>query len=487
MLDAETVQVLRDLNPWWAKPTRVRPAPPSYRRRLVREIFERLSAPRGLIEVLRGPRQVGKTTAIYQIVEDLLRKGVPHTDLLFVRFDHELLREVKGGIPAIARWFEAEVRRRPFGPIHPAFLFLDEVHKLRLWDEQVKHVYDTFPVRMLLTGSSSVLVSRGGRESLAGRALTSDFPTFHFLEVLDVWKPHLARVLPEPCRLRDAFDPGTASPWGKGLGLAAQQRLALHRALERYYTRGGYPRLHSGEVPDDRWADYLVETVFDRVLGVDIPDLFPIEQPQLMRHIYLAVARHTGKELAQNRLTEDAIAAGFRTNQPTVGKYLHYLADALLIREFRRYPLVRRKAARVPAKITLSDLGVRTAILRGAPSLGEAAPDVVGPLVETLAQSVLRGPGLQFHYFRDFENPKDRRSNLLEVDFVVEQLDGAVLPVEIKFRKQIDAHDTRGLQHFMARFGARYGILVTRDLCGWDSTRRILALPLLDFLVRFTG
>lgn len=484
VLTPETVQVLRDLNPWWVDPKSVRPAPPAYRRRRVREVFDRLSTKGKLIEILRGPRQVGKTTAIYQIVEELLRRGTRASDILFVRFDHELLRETPGGVGAMARWFSAEVRRGAFREGRPVYVLLDEVHKLKRWDEQVKHLFDTFPIRLLLTGSSSVLVTKGGRESLAGRAITTDVPTFHFREVLEAWTPKLAAALPEPMRFRTLFDPKNAEVLSRGMRLAAQQTLALKRRLDRYYNRGGYPRLHSGEVQDDRWMDYLVETVFDRVLGVDIPDLFPVEQPQLMRHIYLSVARLTGREIAQTRLTEDANAAGFRTNQPTVGRYLHYLSDALLIREFRRYPLVRRVTARVPAKITLTDLGVRNAIFRGAPSLWESPPDVVGPLVETLVQAVLRDPGLQIHHFRDFEVKSNRRSPIMEVDFVAEETDGTVLPIEIKFGRRIDESDAKGVRFFAERYKSPYGIIVTRESCHLDALRRILYVPLLDFLVR---
>lgn len=79
--------------------------------------------------------------------------------------------------------------------------------------------------------------------------------------------------------------------------------------LDGYYNRGGYPRMHSGEIDDDVWADYLVETVFERVLGSDIPELFPIQQPMLLRHLYLSVARRTGQEVTQVDLAEEANAA----------------------------------------------------------------------------------------------------------------------------------------------------------------------------------
>jgi predicted AAA+ superfamily ATPase len=268
-------------------------------------------------------------------------------------------------------------------------------------------------------------------------------------------------------------------------GLQSQRRHALRRHLERYYNRGGYPRLYNGEVADDLWADYLTQTIFDRVLGVDVPDLFPVRNPQLLRWIYVEIARATGQEISQLRLAQDASSAGFSTNQPSVGSYMHYLSDALLVREFRRYPAGKRSASRVPAKLTLTDLGARNAIFRGAPSLWESSPDHVGPLVETLAQSVIRGLNIQVHFFRDYENPKDRRTPLREVDFVAETRSGSVLPIEIKFRKTIGSDDFAGLRVFRKRFGSKYAIMVTRDTYQWYPGDGILCVPLMDFLLAF--
>lgn len=260
---------------------------------------------------------------------------------------------------------------------------MDEVHKLERWDEHVKHVGDTFPVRLMITGSSSVLVSRGGRESLAGRTITSDFPTFQFGEMLEAWE-RIADRLPEYRffeQLLNVDDPGEFFEGAHAM--KHQQKSSLRRALEKYYNRGGYPRLYNGDVADDLWADYLTETVFNRVLGVDVPDLFPVRNPQLLRWLYVEVARSTGQEISQSRLAEDANTIGIKTSQPIIGSYLHYLSDALLIREFRRYPLTKRSSSRTPSKFTLTDLGARNAVFRGAPSLWESPPEHVGPLIET--------------------------------------------------------------------------------------------------------
>jgi uncharacterized protein len=484
-LSAEAIQVIRDLNPWWKDPKVVRPEPPAYRRPMVRELTTRLGQEKGLIEVVRGPRQVGKTTGIHQIIQQLLASGMPSTNVLFIRFDLEVLREEPSALRSILRWYTQEIRGRALDEGQPSLLFLDEIHKLRRWHEEVKHIGDTFPLRMLLTGSSSVLVARGGRESLAGRTFTTEMPPFSFREVLECWKPQYAEPLPTTLRFGDVFDGGLVATNEAIDSLRPQQKLAIRRSLERYYARGGYPRLHSGEVDDDRWADYLVQTIFENVLGADIPDLFPIESPALLRYLYLAVARQTGQEMPQTKLAQRAVESGLTANQPTVGKYLHYLSDALLIREFRRYPLAKKLTARVAAKITVTDLGVRNAIFRGAPSLWESDPTVLGPLVETLVQGVIRDHNLQVHFFRDYEDPGNRRSPVREVDFVAEKLDGSVVPIEVKFRKRIQEEDLAGLKLFTSRHKCPLSVVVTRDMSKWDKDRRILFIPLQSFLLAF--
>jgi predicted AAA+ superfamily ATPase len=484
-LSPEVVQVLEDLNTWWADATVVRPDPPKYRRPLIVDLLGRLKKPKGVIEVIRGPRQVGKTTGIHQIIQDMLRGGTSPNTILFVRFDLELLRGSAAGIRNVLRWYVESIRKRALDDGPPTYLFLDEIHKLPRWHEEVKHVGDTYPVRMLLTGSSSVLVARGGRESLAGRVFTTELPTFSFREVLECWKPELAAALPPRIRFNDVFDGALINSAAELARLRPQQKLAVRRALERYYNRGGYPRLHSGEVEQDLWADYIVQTVFENVLGADIPDLFPVESPQLLRQLYLAVARLTGQTVSQIKLAEQLTVSGMPTNQPTVGRYLHYLADALLIREFRRYPIAKKKSARVPAKTTVSDLGVRNAIFRGAPSLWESDPTLLGPLVETLIQTVIRDNNLGVHYYRDYQEPHNRRSTVLEVDFVAERVDGVVLPVESKFRKKIDQEDATPITHFMDTFDAPFGVIVTREMYWHDEMQRLLFIPLPDFLLAF--
>jgi predicted AAA+ superfamily ATPase len=72
-----------------------------------------------------------------------------------------------------------------------------------------------------------------------------------------------------------------------------------------------------------------------------------------------------------------------------------------------------------------------------------------------------------------------------EVDFVAERLDGQVLPIEVKFRRKIDPPDSAGLLYFRSKFESPLGIVVTRELSHWDVEKRILFIPLQNFLLAF--
>ncbi len=115
----------------------------------------------------------------------------------------------------------------------------------------------------------------------------------------------------------------------------------------------------------------------------------------------------------------------------------------------------------------------------------ESAPDVVGPLVETLVQTVLRGSGLQAHFYRQPRDPAKPRDGFDEVDFVVESQDGSVIPLEVKFRHRVDLEDAGPIQRFIEKHRSPVGIVVTRETHRVDEERRLLFVPLMDFLLSF--
>jgi predicted AAA+ superfamily ATPase len=140
--------------------------------------------------VLRGPRRVGKTVLLRQIIESLIAEAVNPQRILYIAFDElPTLRDLGEPVLAIARWYEREVLATTFNVAahegRPAFLFLDEVQNLETWAPQIKSLVDNHAVRVLVTGSSSLRIE-AGRDSLAGRISTLDLGPLLLREIAEL-------------------------------------------------------------------------------------------------------------------------------------------------------------------------------------------------------------------------------------------------------------------------------------------------------------
>jgi predicted AAA+ superfamily ATPase len=172
-------------NPWW-RGERLFGLP-----RLRRWAFDAVLSgmQRGLAPatVLRGPRQVGKTTLLNQVIDTLLAQGVAGRRIFRVQFDElPALRSVTEPILELARWYAATVLQKSFHQAahdgEQAYLFFDEIQNLPDWAPQLKHSVDMHPVRVLVMGSS-VLRIESGRDSLAGRVSTIDMGPLQLREI----------------------------------------------------------------------------------------------------------------------------------------------------------------------------------------------------------------------------------------------------------------------------------------------------------------
>ncbi len=165
---------LRRMNPWWVGDPI--PPQPGMRRHLVAQKRRRLNADIAPIVVVRGPRQVGKTTAQFQIIEDLLEEGIPPTSILRVQFDDlASLQRIEDSILTVSDWFQRNITEKGFNALaqegQKAYLFFDEVQNLRRWDAQLKSLVDITSVKVIVTGSSALRIEMG-RDNLAWRINT---------------------------------------------------------------------------------------------------------------------------------------------------------------------------------------------------------------------------------------------------------------------------------------------------------------------------
>ena len=146
------------------------PLQPTTRRHLVAQMRRRLDANIAPIIVVRGPRQIGKTTAQFQIIQDLLDEGVDPKQILRVQFDDlETLGNLQEPILRIADWFERRITPKRFNALAQAgataYLFFDEIQNLDGWDVQLKSLVDNASVKVVVTGSSALRIELGAGQS----------------------------------------------------------------------------------------------------------------------------------------------------------------------------------------------------------------------------------------------------------------------------------------------------------------------------------
>ncbi|NUQ78170.1 MAG: AAA family ATPase [Polyangiaceae bacterium] len=179
-------EFIRRMNPWWeGKPGRVLP---DFRRWAFAKAQNGLLRGVAPITVIRGPRQIGKSTIQDQIIEHLLyREGVNPKRILKVQYDDlRPLGRLDLPVLDIAWWYENRILGQTFNEAarsnRPAFLFLDEVQNLQNWAPELKSLVDQSTVRVLVTGSSALRIE-SGRDSLAGRISTVELGPLLLREV----------------------------------------------------------------------------------------------------------------------------------------------------------------------------------------------------------------------------------------------------------------------------------------------------------------
>jgi hypothetical protein len=486
-LSMELGDDLRALNPHWeGKPG---PPVPAFRRWVFGNLQRLLRTGLTPAVVLRGPRRVGKTVLLRQLLEQLVRDGVPPQHILYIPFDEiESLRNVRDPVLSIARWYEQHVLKSTFNELASQgieiYILLDEVQNLDAWAPQVKHLVDNHRLRLLVTGSSSLRIE-AGRDSLAGRITSVDLGPLLLREIAQLRFGYVS----QPFWGDNGLDAvGTQDFWLNAVQQAARESHARHPAFMAFSERGGYPIAH--ERHDAPWhviADYLNETVIKRAIQHDLRmgERGVKRDEKLLEEVFRLCCRYAGQCPGQKVFVpeiQQALAGNIGWNR--ILSYLRFLDGTLLIRLIQPLEL-RLKRRKSPTKICLSDHALRAAWLQEVVPLDPETlsrephlSDLAGHLAEsTLGYFLAAIPNLDLAHF-------PARGAEPEVDFVL-TVGTRRIPVEVKYRRRIDPHeDTRGIRAFLEKtvYNAPFGLLVTLDDDVAISDARIIPISLSSLL-----
>jgi len=458
---------LRATNPWWAdKPGRVLPR---YRRAAFGTLVRKVEAGLAPVVLLRGARQVGKTTLLEQLIEHLIgERGIAPRRILRVQFDDiPSLAGLREPVLAVTGWYQNRILGCTLNEAahagEPAFLFFDEAQNLSAWGPQIKALVDHHTAHVVVTGSSALRIETG-RESLAGRVTALDLGTLLLREIAGLrWDMEAEPILPE-----NGLDSLLDIEFWRGLEAHARAHAEpLEKAFATFSERGGYPIAHArAGVPWPEVADQLNETVIRRVLQHDLRlgERGRRRDPQLLEEVFRLACRYAGQAPSQATLIAE-IKSVLRANigWQRILSYLRFLEGSLLLRLVRPLEL-RLKKARGPSKLCVVDHGLRASWLEESiplePSRLEANPhltDLAGHIAESVTGAFLSSIShLDLAHFPE-------RATEPEIDFVL-TVGEKRIPLEVKYRRRIDPHrDTLGLRSFLEKthYNAPFGVLVT--------------------------
>ena len=483
--DPVSERLLREMNPWWQGMGVPNLQP--VRRWAYDSLLRGLRSQLAPVIVLRGPRQVGKSTLQAQVIDELLNTGTDPRHILRVQFDDvRALHKREQPILEIVWWYADHILGAPLASVgkQPIYLFLDEVQNLRDWAPQLKHLVDLQPIRAMVTGSSALRIE-AGRDSLAGRIHTLELGPLLLREIIEL--RGLGRIL--PYHPPNGLGPLKEKAFWIGLNAFGIQHRALRdQAFSLFSERGGYPIAHkAADEPWERVADQLVETVVKRAIQHDLRmgSRGVKRDENLLEEVFRLACRYVGQSPKQALyLDEIQRALDANVGWQRVLQYLKFLDGALLVRLIEPLEL-RLKRRKSPAKLVLSDHSLRAAWLQESvpihPAGLEAAPHL-SDLAGRVAESVVG------HFFKSIVNLDvayfPERGAEPEVDFIL-TIGEQRIPVEVKYRRRIDYADTRGLRSFIEKshYNAPFGILVTLGDEPASDDPRIVSIPLASLLL----
>lgn len=368
-------------------------------------LAERLAEPRRFLQVVAGPRQVGKSTLVQQVTGDL---GLP---VRFVSADEPTLR----GMEWIDQQWEA-ARLEATGKAG-AVLVLDEIQKIPAWSETVKRLWDEDTrkkrlLKVVLLGSAPLLIAQGLTESLAGRFETLRLPHWSYSE------------------MHEAF----------GFG------------FDDYLYFGGYPGAAPLSTDHTRWARYIADSLIETSIARDVLLLTRVDKPALLRRLFELACRYSGQILSYTKMLGQLQDAG---NTTTLAHYLDLLAGAGMVCGLPKYAGDAARSRGSSPKLQVLNTALMTVTAGLSPTEARSDREFRGRLIESavgahLANAAAAG-ACELFYWRDRGQ---------EVDFVVKS--GARLTaIEVKSGRAPQAQV--GTAAFAAAFKARRTLLVGGD------------------------
>ena len=377
-----------------------------YKRPQYNELKSRLSEARDKIQTISGPRQVGKSTMIKQVLQEtdipylsVTADNVPKTDTFWIS----------------EMWSSARARMKAT-KASEFLLVIDEVHKLNNWSEAIKKEWDEdtrndINMKVVILGSSRLLLKDGLTESLAGRFELIRMPHWNYNE------------------MHEAF----------GLD------------LEQFIYFGGYPGGAKYVHDERRWRKYMKDSIVAPAIERDILTTKTIYKPALIRQLFDLGCAYSGKELSLNKMLGQLQDVG---NVTTLANYLNTLGEARLLCGLQKYARDEARKYNSVPKLMVYNTALLTAQTNTTFHKTFTTPNLWGRWVESAVGAHLLNQADEYDYKLYYW-----RENNDEVDFIVESGEQQIA-IEVKSGRR---STNNGLKVFSDKFHPQQSFVVGTD------------------------
>lgn len=383
-------------------------------------VINRIQEPRKFIQVILGPRQVGKTTLVNQLVQKYpFESMVVSADAIGSSNSFWLEQQ----------WETARIKLKQSGA-KEFLLVVDEIQKIDIWSEMVKSLWDAdtknnIPLKVIVLGSSRLLIQKGLTESLAGRFETTFMSHWSFSE------------------MHDAFG------WNEN----------------HYVWFGGYPGSSSLISDEQRWKHYVRDSLIETSISKDILLLTRVDKPALMKRLFELSCHYSGQILSFNKMLGQLKDAG---NTTTLSHYLNLLSTAGLVAGIEKYSnnIIRKKSS--SPKFQVYNTALISAQSNYSFDEAQGNPAIWGRLVESAIGAHLLNHSITGEFSLSYWREGDE-----EVDFVMEQKQ--LIGIEVKTSS---AEKTSGMAAFKKKFNPGKVLLFGNSGLSWQEFLKMKPMDL---------
>jgi len=477
MDEAEVLRIINEYNPWWAGKEIPKSSLGTFERKDIYYLKRELEVKQ--ITSIIGPRRVGKTILLHQLIKHLLDQKIEPQRIFYLSVDENELKRAKAELSDILAVYSKFVAKKPLNELKEKhYIFLDEIQSVDRWSIILKNWYDLrYNIKFVISGSSSMALAKGSKESLLGRINTCILLPLKFSEILRYEKVFDTTDFLDTRRffIHSIINNNPEllfSQFQNLLGKTASIQNEIEILLNRYLIVGGYPEFL--ELKDDYTR--ISKTMQEKIKSTFYKDIilfFKIRNPKILNELFLNLAVSSSQKINIANAAKD-----LDIKRPTLKTYLEHFLDIFLISKSEFYSKSRRVRTRKLKRIYVNDPGIRNSSIGHLDEMLIQDSKEVGLVMEGIVYDHLKR--LKFILERGSETEVFYWEGKKEVNFVIE-LKRKAIPIELKYQSEITNSDTVSLKEFISKFKSPFGILITKKMLKLEE--KILFVPLWLFLL----